>query len=63
MARHHSGDLPIEDLPSRLGAETITERDDVIVCHGSRTLAVYRVKPDGPLRRLQRWPTALARRP
>lgn len=33
----------------------MNEKDYVIVCHGSRMLAVYRVKTDGPLRRLKRW--------
>jgi hypothetical protein len=39
------------------------EKDDVLVGHGSRTLAVSRVKPGGLLRRLQCWPTALALQP
>ena len=36
-------------------------RDYVLVRQGSRTLAVYRVKPGGDLSRLKRWPKALAR--
>ena len=27
-----------------------------MVCNGSRTLAVYRINPDGLLHRLKRWP-------
>jgi hypothetical protein len=33
MARHHRGDLSIDDLPSRRCEATMAERDDVIVCH------------------------------
>jgi hypothetical protein len=63
LPRHNHGDLPLEDLPSRIREAAMTERDSVIVCHDARTLAVYRVQPDGPLRRLKRWPKDLNRRP
>jgi hypothetical protein len=59
LARHTRGDLPLDTLPSWICEEALAERDDVIVCHGSRTLAVYRVRTDSPLRRLKRWPQRL----
>jgi hypothetical protein len=62
LARHNRASLPINDLPSRICEETIAARDYVIVCNGSRMMAVYRVKPDGPLRRLKRWPKDLDQR-
>ena len=58
MAQHKPLDLPIDDLPTRICEETIAERAYVIMCNGARTLAVYRVKPNGLLRRLKRWPKA-----
>jgi len=58
MAQHKPADLPIDDLPTRICEETIAERAYVIMDNGSRTLAVYRVKPGGLLRRLKRWPKA-----
>jgi hypothetical protein len=61
LTRHHHGDLPLGDLPSYICEET-TERDYVIVRMDARTLAVYRVRPDGPLRRLKRWSQDLKRR-
>ncbi len=60
MARHRRADFPRDELPSWTGEETMAARDDV-VCHGSRTLVVYRRQTDGPLRRLKRWPKALDR--
>jgi hypothetical protein len=59
MTRQNRVGLPIDDLPSRTYEETVDERNYVIVCNGSRMLAVYRVKADGPLRRLKRWPKEL----
>ena len=53
LARQKRASLPIDDLPSRACEETREERDYVMVCNGSRTLAVYRVKPRGYLRRLK----------
>jgi hypothetical protein len=50
LARHHRASLPIKNLLSRIGDETTAARDYVLVGNGSRLLAVYRVKPDGPLR-------------
>lgn len=55
MARQQRVVVPLDDLPSWTFEETMNEKDYVIVCHGSRMLAVYRVKTDGPLRRLKRW--------
>jgi hypothetical protein len=63
MARHQRADLPIDDLPSRVLEQTVNERAYVIVRNGSRTLAVYRIKPDANLRRLRRWPKDLELRP
>jgi hypothetical protein len=62
LARHHRAHFPIDDLPSQAFAEIIEDRAYVIVHNGSRLLAVYRIKPDGPLRRLKRWPKVLDRR-
>ena len=35
----------LDELPSRTCEETLKKRDDVMVRHGSRTLAVYQVRP------------------
>ena len=61
MARQHHGTMPLHDLPSRACEETLDERDDVMVRHSPRTLAVYRIKSGG-VHRLKRWPTALDER-
>ena len=63
LAQQKRASLPLEDLPSRALEETMEEKDYVMVCNGSRTLAVYRVKPGGFLHRLKRWPKDLDRRP
>jgi hypothetical protein len=62
LARHHRASLPIKNLLSHIGDETTAARASVLVCNGSHLLAVYRVKPDGPLRRLKRWPHELDQR-
>jgi hypothetical protein len=62
MAQQKRVDILLADLPSRACEETLDARDYVMVRHGTRTLAVYRVKPNG-LCRLKRWPTALDQRP
>jgi hypothetical protein len=59
MARHHQADLPLDELPSRAWEQTVKARAYVMLCNGSRTVAVYRIKPDTNLRRLRRWPKAL----
>jgi hypothetical protein len=61
MARQHHGTIPLHDLPSQACEETLGERDDVMVRHSARTLAVYRITSGG-LHRLKRWPTALDQR-
>jgi hypothetical protein len=61
LARQHRTGLPLEALPTQICEATLEARDYVMVRHGSRTLAVYRVKPGGDISRLQRWPTALDR--
>ena len=63
LARKKPASLPLDDLPSRACAATIDERAYVMVCNGSRMLVVYRIKPECPIRRLQRWPTELDLRP
>ena len=63
LAGKKRASLPLDDLPSRACAATIGERAYVIECKGPRMLAVYRMTPDDPLRRLQRWPTDLDLRP
>jgi hypothetical protein len=62
LARRHRVNLPVDALPSHIVEETIAERDYIIIGNGYRTLAVYRVRSDGLLRRLKRWPKALDRR-
>jgi hypothetical protein len=62
MARQHHGAIPLHALPSRACEAALDARDDVMVRHSSRTLAVYRIKPGG-LHRLKRWPKALDQRP
>ena len=63
MARRNRVDLSIDDLPTRICEETISEKAYVIMGNGTRTLAVYRVTPDGVLRWLKHWPKALDLRP
>jgi hypothetical protein len=63
IARQHQITITLAALPSHVCAETLDERDYVMVRHGARTLAVYRVKPGGFLSRLKRWPKALEQRP
>jgi hypothetical protein len=63
MARRNRVDLPIDDLPTRICEEMIAEKAYVIMGNETRTLAVYRVRPAGVLRRLKRWPKGLDRRP
>jgi hypothetical protein len=55
-------DISLDELPNPTCEETLQERDYVMVSNGSRTLAVYQVKPDG-LHRLKRWPKELDLRP
>jgi hypothetical protein len=62
MARQHHGAIPLHALPSRACEAALDARDDVMVRHSSRTLAVYRIKPGG-LHRLKRWPKALDQQP
>lgn len=52
---------PTADIPagSKSGEEEHGDREYVALRNGARTLAVFRVKPDGALRRLKRWPKAL----
>jgi hypothetical protein len=61
ITRQQRVSIPLAELPSRTVEETLEERDYVLVCHGARTLAVYRVQPDG-VHRLKRWPKALTLR-
>jgi hypothetical protein len=44
MAQQKRVAIPLTDLPSRTVKETVAEKDYVLVCHGSRALAVYHVK-------------------
>ena len=62
MAQQKRVAIPLTDLPSRTVEETMAEKDYVLVCHGSRALAVYQGKRDG-LHRLKRLPKELALRP
>jgi hypothetical protein len=62
MAQQKRVAIPLTELPSRTVEETVAEKDYVLVCHGSRALAVYQVKRDG-LHRLKRLPKELELRP
>jgi hypothetical protein len=62
LAQQQRVGIPLDNVPSRTCEETLKERDDVMVRHGARTLAVYQVRPDG-FHRLKRWPTELDLRP
>ena len=62
MAQQKRVAIPLTDLPSRTVEETMAEKDYVLVCHGSRALAVYQGKRDGG-HRLKRLPKELALRP
>ena len=46
--------MPLADLPLWTFEETMAAQAYVSVCTDSRTLAVYRVQPNGLLWRLQR---------
>ena len=49
------------DAPSSGGGlVTHNGKDYVVLGNSFRTLAVYRVRPSGHLRRLRRWPKAVA---
>jgi hypothetical protein len=61
LARQHRTGMPLEALPTQIWEATLEARGYVLVRHGARMLAVYRVKPGGSLLRLQRWPKALDR--
>ena len=51
---------PVDQLSAALsGMEKLKGRLYVVLRDGSRTLAVYRIKNDGHLHRLKRWPAAL----
>jgi hypothetical protein len=56
---HPWGD--VLDQPSR-GGELVTHegKQYVVLSNSHRTLAVYRVRPSGQLKRLRRWPVAVA---
>jgi hypothetical protein len=62
LAQQQRVGILLDELPSRTCEETLKDRDYVLVRHGTRTLAVYQVRPDG-LHRLKRWPKALDRQP
>jgi hypothetical protein len=62
LAQQQRVGILLEELPSQTCQETLKDRDYVLVRNGSRTLAVYQVRPDG-LHRLKRWPKELDRRP
>lgn len=49
------------DIPSthRSGVYELDERSYVVLKNGNGILAVYRVRNDGMLKRLKRWPTEL----
>jgi hypothetical protein len=51
------------DQPSehRSGAEEVDGRDYVVLRNSHQTLAVYRVRNDGMLKALKRWPAELDR--
>jgi hypothetical protein len=51
---------PVDQLAGALsGLEKYKGLMYVVLRDGSRTLAVYRIKNDGHLHRLKRWPAAL----
>ena len=49
------------DQPAGLasGVESVGDMDYVVLRNGNATLAVYRVRNDGMLKRLKRWPAEL----
>lgn len=51
-----SVDQPAADIS---GAETHEGLDYVVLRNVNGTLAVYRVRPDGVLKRLKRWPVTI----
>jgi hypothetical protein len=51
---------PVDQLAAALsGIEKCEGLEYVVLRDGSRTLAVYRIKNDGHLHRLKRWPASL----
>jgi hypothetical protein len=63
MVQRTRGALPIDELPSRIFEENVATRAYIVLNNGARTLAVYRIRPGGVLRRLKRWPKGLETRP
>jgi hypothetical protein len=64
LAAYYSGagvHGPGVDEPSMAvsGERGLNGKDYVVLANAYKTLAVYRIKPDGFLRRLRRWPAAL----
>lgn len=49
-------DQPSESLSA---VKTHKKKEYVVLANGHRTLAVYRVRTDGVLKRLKRWPSDL----
>ena len=47
LARQPRVGILLEELPSRTCEATLKGRDYILVRNGSRTLAVYQVRPDG----------------
>jgi len=47
LAQQKHVGIPLDHLPSRTLEATLDERDYITVCHGSRILAVYVVRPNG----------------
>jgi hypothetical protein len=62
LAQQQRVGMLLDDLPSWTCEERLKEHDDIMVRNGSRTLAVYQVRPDG-LHRLKHWPKELDLRP
>jgi hypothetical protein len=63
---YHRAPMPVEiiDQPSIAASEVVEHKKRLYVRLANRrgTLAVYRVRHDGMLRRLKRWPPAIEAR-
>ena len=58
-AYHRAAQYPLEDMPSGGVERTHKKLSYVVLSNRYRPLAVYRVRNNGMLRRMKRWPAAL----
>ena len=57
--RQESGGMIDQPSTGLSGIEQYDGRQYVVLCNGNGVLAVYRIKTDGILKRLKRWPASI----